>query len=98
MKPSTVVILLAAAALAVPTWSQAKDKDKDKDRGRGRAQRGHASGQAGGGSMSAGQAAETARRQTGGRVLSVQGQSNGFRVKVLTPAGEVRYLSVPAGR
>lgn len=94
MKPSIVVILLAAAALALPASSQGKDKD----RGRGRAERAPASGQAGGGSMSAGQAAEIARRQTGGRVLSVQGQSNGFRVKVLTPAGEVRYLSVPAGR
>jgi hypothetical protein len=52
----------------------------------------------GGGQISPGQAAEIARRQTGGRVLSVEGGRNGYRVKVLTPSGEIRYVSVPAGR
>lgn len=43
-------------------------------------------------------AAERARRDTGGRVLSVRPppqQENGdYRVKILTPQGEVRYLNV----
>jgi hypothetical protein len=51
-----------------------------------------------GGQMSPGQAAEMARRQTGGRVLSVDAGQNGYRVKVLTPSGEVRYVWVPSGR
>jgi hypothetical protein len=52
----------------------------------------------GGGQISPGQAAEIARRQTGGRVLSVEHGRRGYRVKVLTPSGEIRYVSVPAGR
>ncbi len=53
-------------------------------------------------------AAERARRDTGGgRVLSVrprpQQDEGDYRVKILTPQGEVRYLNVdprqePAGR
>jgi hypothetical protein len=43
-------------------------------------------------------AAERARRDTGGRVLSVRPpprHDNGdYRVKILTPEGEVRYLNV----
>jgi hypothetical protein len=41
-------------------------------------------------------AAERAHRDTGGRVLSPpqqQGQGD-YRVKILTPQGEVRYLNV----
>jgi hypothetical protein len=43
-------------------------------------------------------AAERARRDTGGRVLSVkpspqQGEGD-YRVKILTPQGEVRYMNV----
>lgn len=46
---------------------------------------------------SAGQAAEQARRQSGGRVLSTERQGNqGYRVKVLTPQGRVRKIDVPA--
>jgi hypothetical protein len=52
----------------------------------------------GGDQISPSQAAQIARRQTGGRVLSVEGGRNGYRVKVLTPSGEIRYVSVPAGR
>ena len=43
-------------------------------------------------------AAERARRDTGGRVLSVrpppQQDEGDYRVKILTPQGEVRYLNV----
>jgi hypothetical protein len=50
----------------------------------------------GGGAASAAQAAEQARRQTGGRVLSVQEKGGGYEVKVLTPSGEVRSVFVPS--
>ena len=45
--------------------------------------------------MSSGQAGEIARRQTGGRVLAVTPKDGGYRVKVLTPSGEVRQVFVP---
>ncbi len=51
----------------------------------------------GGGAASAAQAAEQARRQTGGRVLSVQEKGGGYQVKVLTPSGEVRSVFIPSG-
>ena len=51
---------------------------------------------AGGGAASAAEAAEAARRQTGGRVLSVERSGGGYQVKVLTPAGEVRVVFIPA--
>lgn len=46
-----------------------------------------------------GQAAERARREGGGRVLSIQergggGDDGGYRAKILTPDGVVRYLDV----
>ena len=45
------------------------------------------------------QAAQIARRQTGGRVLDVKPGNGGYRVKVLTPKGKVRYVPVdPPGR
>jgi len=50
----------------------------------------------GGGASSPAQAAEQVRRQTGGRVLSVREKGEGYEVKVLTPAGEVRSVFVPA--
>lgn len=44
------------------------------------------------------EAAERARRDTGGRVLSIQEKPRedrkGYRVKILTPEGEVRYYDV----
>lgn len=48
--------------------------------------------------LSADQAAERVRRQTGGRVLRVEPAASGYRVKVLTPAGEVREVVVSGGR
>lgn len=49
----------------------------------------------GGGAASAADAAEQAKRQSGGRVLSVQEKGGGWEVKVLTPSGEVRSIFVP---
>jgi hypothetical protein len=49
----------------------------------------------GAGASSSAQAAEQARRQTGGRVLSVQERDGGYEVKVLTASGEVRSVFVP---
>jgi hypothetical protein len=51
-----------------------------------------------GAGMTADQAAERVRKQTGGRVLRVDAVADGFRVKVLTPSGEVREITVPSGR
>lgn len=50
------------------------------------------------GRLSPDDAARKARRETGGRVLSIQGdQREGYRVKVLTPQGEVRYIHIESG-
>lgn len=46
------------------------------------------------GGMSQEEAAQIARKRTGGRVLSVKPAKDGYRVKVLTPQGEVRYVPV----
>ncbi len=47
------------------------------------------------------QAAAAAQRQTGGRVLSVERTESGrrpvWRVKVVTPKGEVRVVLIDAG-
>ena len=58
----------------------------DKGVGKGNREKGTA--------FTAEQAAETARRQTGGRVLNVRPGNGGYRVKVLTPKGEVLYVPV----
>ena len=50
------------------------------------------------GELSEEQAAQLARQRTGGRVLSVQTTKDSYRVKVLTPQGEVRYVRVRAGK
>lgn len=50
----------------------------------------------GGGQVSPSQASEIAASQTGGRVLAVKPADGGYRVKVLTPDGQVRYVFVPA--
>jgi len=87
---ATILGLLLALALNPPL---AFGKNFGHGGGRRNADTGR-----GGGQISPGQAAEIARRQTGGRVLSVEGGRNGYQVKVLTPSGEIRYVSVPAGR
>lgn len=47
------------------------------------------------GQVSPSEAGEIASRQTGGRVLAVKPTDGGYRVKVLTPDGQVRYVFVP---
>jgi hypothetical protein len=49
-----------------------------------------------GGAASPSEAADEARRRTGGQVLSVRQSRGGYEVKVLTPSGEVRIVFVPA--
>lgn len=87
MKP--LLALLALLVAAVPPAAQAQQR-LAPDRGTYSAEREQAA------RISAAQAAEIARRQTGGRVLSVKESSDGYQVKVLTQAGEVRYVFVPA--
>lgn len=84
MRATTLLMAtLLALSLAQPSWAANGPKGKDKERG--------------GGGMSSSQAAQAAQRQTGGRVLSVNESSGGYRVKVLTPSGEVRDVFVPGG-
>ena len=47
------------------------------------------------GQRSPSEAGEIASRQTGGRVLAVKSADGGYRVKILTPDGQVRYVFVP---
>jgi hypothetical protein len=77
------LLLASVLLLAAPAWA-------DRGRGGGDAPQG---GQSRG--LTPAQAGETARRQTGGRVLAVTASDGGYRVKVLTPEGEVRYVFVP---
>jgi hypothetical protein len=85
-------VLASILALSLATTVQAHAKDQG-ERGNGRS--------------GADAAAERARRDTGGRVLSVrpppQQDQGDYRVKILTPQGEVRYMNVdprqdPKGR
>lgn len=46
--------------------------------------------------VSMGEAISRVRQQTGGRVLDAKDQGNYYRVKVLTPEGEVRVFRVDA--
>lgn len=88
MKPNRLVIAILLLLLAVqPVLGQGRGRDGD-DRGKGRGREG----------ITAGEAAERVRKDTGGRVLSVEDGGNGYRVRVLTPKGEVRVVPVPGGR
>lgn len=87
MKPNRLVIALLLLLMAFqPVLGQSRGRDGD-DRGKGRGREG----------ITAGEAAERVRKETGGRVLSVEGGGNGYRVRVLTPKGEVQVVRVPAG-
>jgi hypothetical protein len=66
------------------------------DQGRGKGGKQHHKGSRGG--VTAAQAAAEARRQTGGRVLSVKPNGGGYRVKVLTGSGEVRVIKISGRR
>jgi len=47
--------------------------------------------------FSASQAADVARKRTGGRVLAVKAVRDGYQVRMLTPGGEVRNVFVSGG-
>ncbi len=83
-----------ACCLALLLLCAAGSVDTLADNGK----RGSGQGQGNARGLSADQAAERVRKQTGGRVLRVDQTGDGYRVKVLTPAGEVREITVPAGR
>lgn len=87
----TLLALLAALAIGVAGAPAAQAQQRlAPDRGQYSAEREQA------GRISAAQAAEIARRQTGGRVLAVKESRDGYQVKVLTQGGEVRYVFVSA--
>lgn len=98
----TALLLLAAAGQAAwadnprGRWAErreaAAERDRGRDEGRGRGE------DRGRNDVTAGQAAERVRRETGGRVLAVEEGGSGYRVRVLTPGGEVRSVRVPRGR
>jgi len=82
MRPRYSLLAMLILALAVQAPLAAKDKGRDGGRG------------GGGDQMTAAEAGAAARRQTGGRVLAIKPADGGYRVKVLTPAGEVRQVFV----
>lgn len=89
--PPLLAALVLALALAVPSqeiWAGGRHEGRQ---GRETPQRGHQQ------DMSPARAAELARRRTGGRVLAVKPGKKGYRVKVLTPKGEVRYVPIGKG-
>ena len=77
-----VTLAFVLLMLAGPAWGERGRGGDERDASKGRG-------------ISAAQAGEMARRQTGGRVLAVSPRDGGYRVKVLTPQGEVRYVFVP---
>ena len=89
MKPLLALLAALVMAAAVPPAAQAQQR-LAPDRGYYSVERGQAA------RISAAQAAEIARRQSGGRVLAVKESREGYQVKVLTPRGEVRYVFVSA--
>ena len=88
MKPPILAVIALLVCAAVQPVGAAP--------GGGKGNRGHKEGQAPG--ITSAEAAETARRQTGGRVLNVKPAKGGYRVKVLTPKGEVLYVQIASGR
>ncbi|MBK1648708.1 PepSY domain-containing protein [Rhabdochromatium marinum] len=46
--------------------------------------------------LTADQAAERARQQTGGRLISIRPRADGYWVRMLSARGEVRELWIPA--
>lgn len=91
------VLLLALALLLVPAQdalARGDDRDREDAPGAERDRGGHERGRR----NARDAAAERARREGGGRVLSIQerdrGEGDGYRAKILTPDGVVRYLDV----
>ncbi len=83
MRLKLVMLMALMIAMSAQPALAGKGRGDDSGRSNGRGQ------------MTAAQAADVARRQTGGRVLAVQSANGGYRVKVLTGAGEVRQVFVP---
>lgn len=83
-----LAILLVLAPVGA-AWSDRGGRDSDS-RGRGGDRRSSEGRQS-----SESRASERARKQTGGRVLGVSPSDDGYRVKILTPKGEVRSIQVP---
>ena len=83
-----IALLLALAPIGA-TWADRGGRDSDS-RGKGGDRRKSESRQS-----SESQASERARKETGGRVLGVSPSNDGYRVKILTPKGEVRSIQVP---
>lgn len=78
-----LAVMLALAPLGAAGGDRGgRDSDSRRKGGEGR-------------QSSESQASERARQQTGGRVLGVSPSNEGYRVKVLTPKGEVRSIQVP---
>jgi hypothetical protein len=89
MRSTTLLITALLLALAAhPAWSEKGPRGKGGDRRNVGEARG----------TTAAEAAQSARRQTGGRVLDVRESAEGFRVKVLTPDGEIRSILIPGRR
>jgi hypothetical protein len=86
MKPNRIFIAVLLLLLMAfqPLCADPRGRGGDRERGQE--------------DVSAGQAADRVRKETGGRVLSVEEGGNGYRVRVLTPKGEVRAVPVPRGR
>jgi hypothetical protein len=82
--------ILAAAVLVCLALQPVRAGPEVKGDGKGGGKKGQ--------DFTAEQAAETPRRQTGGRVLNVKPGNGGYRVKVLTPKGEVLYVPVKPPR
>jgi hypothetical protein len=83
-----LAVLLAVAPLG-GAWAERGGRNADS-RGKG------GNGRWGEGRQSSeSRASQQARQQTGGRVLGVSPSKDGYRVKILTPKGEVRSIQVP---
>ena len=86
------VLLVAVLVVLVPigtAWGDRGGRDPDS-RGKGGDRRSSEGRQS-----SESRASERARQETGGRVLGVSPSDQGYRVKILTPRGEVRSIQVP---
>jgi len=81
-------VLLALAPLG-GAWADRGGRNHDSRGGGGDRRWGEGRG------SSESRASERARQQTGGRVLGVSPSKEGYRVKILTPKGEVRNIQVP---
>jgi len=82
--------------IAILTLTLAAQSGWSGDHGRGKGGKDRDRGAQGG--LTVEQAAIEARRQTGGRILAVQREGGGYRVKVLTGSGEVRAIKIPRRR